>query len=313
MEKESHFARIYSEICLGYSEDIWQNSAIYIKHLSNLDSIEIDSFYEIALEKTKLVGIQTYKEKLNWLINKRLWDTNKDIEINKQKNYVESLQGTIQKLVFKSQKEQIEKTLKEELDKLNILLQERENLIGTTAEKIANQKVQFHCVQVSFFKDRELKNKFFTLEEINSLDDEDSYKLLSFYIDNIEKFNIKNIKKVAISNFFTNLFYICGDNIQSFFGKPIYLLTNYQSNLLSLGSYFKNLLSSNNNLPKDIIDDPEKIEEYIQKSRNFNETLDKIDPNAKSVGIVANSQDFKDMGLKRDESFYKSAGPSMEK
>lgn len=313
MEKESHFARIYSEICLGYSENIWQNRAVYIKHLSNLDSIQIDSFYEIALEKTKSLGIKTYKEKLDWIVEKKLWNSDKDIEINKQKDYVESLQKTIEKLVFKSQKVQIEGTLKEEIDKLNLLLQEKEVLIGTTAEKIANQKVQFYCIHVSFFKDKELKNNFFTLEEINNLDDEESYQLLSFYIENLEKFSISNIKKIGISSFFTNIFFICGENLQSFFGKPVYLLTNYQSNLLSLGSYFKNLLSSNPNLPKDIVDDPEKIEEYIQKSRNFNEVLDKVDPNAKSVGIVANSQDFKEMGLKRDESFYKSAGPSAEK
>ena len=145
------------------------------------------------------------------------------------------------------------------------------------------------------------------------MDDEDSYELLNLYIKNLEKFNIRNINKIAICNFFTNNFYICGENLYSFFGKPIYLLTNYQLSLLSSGLYFKNVFSSNPEMPKDIRDDPDKIEEYIERSRGFKDMLSKIDSNAQRVGIVASPQDFKDMGLQSNNSFMDSKGPSVEK
>jgi hypothetical protein len=313
VEKDSFFQRIFAEICLGYSEQFWKNSKIYIKHLSNLDSIELDGFYESFIKKSQESGIKTYNEKIKWLIEKKMWSLEKDIEVKQQEDYVDSLQQTHEKLIFKSQKAEVEKNLKEETKKLNILLEEKENLIGITAERIANQKIQFYCIYVSFFKDTDLKQKLFTLEEIDNLDDEDSSALLQIYIDIIDKYNLNNIKKVAISNYFTNNFYICGENLQSFFGKPIYLLTNYQSNLLSLGSYFRSIFSQNSDLPKEIRGDPEKIEQYVKKSHGLKDMMSKIDPNTQSVGIVAGNQDFEEMGLKRDLSVTKSDGPINQK
>ena len=313
MEKDIYFQRIYAEICLGYSEKLWKNSKVYIKHLSNLDGLELDSYYEQILDDIKKNGIRTYDEKIKWLTENKIWDVGKEITINQQKDYLDSLQKTYDKLIFKSQKTPLEKTIQEESRKLGQLLEEKENLIGTTAERIANNKIQFYYFYVSFFQDKKLDKKLFNLEEINNLDDDDSYELLRIYNENVEKFDSYNLKKIAISNYFTNNFYICGEHIQSFFGKPVYLLTNYQSSLLGLGMYFKNVFMNNQDLPEKVRNDPDKIEEFIKQSQGFKEMLSKIDPNAQSIGIVANKSDFEERGLIRDTSFINSKGPSVEK
>lgn len=305
--------QIYSEICLGYSKDIWKNSIVYIKHFSNLDLVEIDSFYNELLDGAKSKGIKSHSEKTEWLVSKKLWNKAKDMEIIEQQDFVDSLRKTNEKLIFPSQKKQNEKILEEESIKLNRLINDRENLMGLTAEKIANQKIQFYYVYLSFFKDQKLEDKFFTLENIHNLDDDESFELLNFYIEINENFNVKNIKKIAISNIFTNNFYICGENIQSFFAKPLYLLTNYQSNLLSYGSYFKHLLSTNPELPKNIKDDPEKLEEFIKQGQNFKDMIKKVDANVQSVGIPATKSDFEAMGLVRDTKILDSKGPQSEK
>lgn len=306
MEKDSYFQKIFAEICLGYSEILWKDSKVYIKHLSNLDSIELDSFYDNLLNKAKLSGIQTYEDKIKWLSDNKIWDINKDIEIKQQIEYVDSLKQTHEKLVFKTQKLEVERTLKEELIKLERLTDEKEDLVGTTAEKIANQKIQFYSIYLSFFKDIDLKDKFFSIKDIDDLDDDNSYQLLKIYINTIDRFGIQSMKKIAISNYFTNIFYICSDNLQSFFGKPVYLLTNYQLNLLSYGIYFKNIFMANSDLPEEIRYNPEKIEEFIKKSRGLKDMLSKIDPSSKSVGIIASNEDFKEMGLQRDNSTMKT-------
>lgn len=305
--------QIYSDICLGYSKDIWKDFPIFIKHLSTLDYIEIDYFSEKLLENIKKKGIKSRSEKIEWLIDKKLWNKSREIEINQQKDYVGTLQKTNEKLIFKSQKEQNEKILKEESNKLNVMIGERESLIGTVAEQIVNQKMQFYYIYFSFYKNKNLNNLFFTLEEINNLDDEDSYNLLSLHLDNNDNFDIKNIKKIAISPFFTNNFYICGDNIQSFLGKPVYLLTNYQSILLSYGAYYKNLLASNPELPAEMKNDPDKMEEFINKQKNLKEAMNKIDSKVQSVGIPATKSDFESMGLTRDTSIMDSKGPQTAK
>lgn len=305
--------KIYHEICLGYSKSTWKNSIIYIKHLSILDLVDLDSYYNEFLEEAKQNGIKNKEDKLEWLKNKNLWSVADEISLKKQQDFIDNLEKTNEKLVFKSQKVENEKLLKEGSEKLRILKQKKEELIGVTAEKIADRKIQYHYVYLSTFNDAEFKQKFFTLEEIYNLDEEDSNSILGLYVKNMEKFDKKNIKKITISNFFTDIFSICGDNINTFFGKPVYLLNNYQITLLSYGNYFKNVFMNNRDMPDNIRDDPEKIEEFIQRAVNFREMNSKIDSNAMSVGIVANNEDFESMGLKRDTSFLNSKGPSMEK
>lgn len=301
---------IFKEICLGYSNILWNNENVYIKHLSNFDIIDIESFYDQYLDAAKDRGIKDRKARLDWLESKNLWNKAKDIEIKKQEGFLENARKTRSKLFIKNQIHSHDKIIEEESKKLNILLAEREDLIGLTAEKIAEQKMQFYYMMISLFRDKKFENSYFSQKEMDDLDEDDSYRLLGFYSETMKRFGIKNIKKISISTFFTNNFYLCGENTQGFFGIPLYLLTNYQSLLLSYGIYFKNLLSNNPNLPPDILGDPDKMEEFVQRARSLQENIEKTDSSAKSVGLVgATSQDFKELNLKQDEDLLKNKRP----
>lgn len=309
--EDTALRNIYLEICNGYSKNNWKGSIVYIKHLSTLEAIELDCFYENKIEETKNKGIKTRQQKLEWLNEQKLWTKKDDQETSIQQEYVNNLIKTKEKLFIKNQIAQHQKMLDEEQIKLNNLINKRESLIGLTAETIADQRSQFNYVYSSFFRDIELKEKFFTINFIDNLDDEESLELLNFYIKTIEKFQVQNIEKIAISNYFTNSFYICGDNIKDFFGKPLYLLTNYQNHLVSLGQYFRNLLSSNSDLPEDVKGDPEKIKIFIQKAKNLQEALDKNKSETGRVGIVgATAQDFKELGIENNREFLNEKGPS---
>ena len=51
---------------------------------------------------------------------------------------------------------------------------------------------------------------------------------MTVYSKNNEKFKAEVLKKIALADFFTNIFYLCEDNVFNFYGKPVIILTFYQ-------------------------------------------------------------------------------------
>lgn len=290
--------RIYAEICRGYSRIEWMNEEVFVKHLTVFDHTEIDMLQFSALEDAKKRGILTEEQRLKWLNKKGLWTDKDEKELAHQRVYVENLEKTRSKLSIQIQINQIDKQLQEGREILHKLANKKERYIDLTAEKIANQKTQFEYIRLSFFKDKEMTKSIFDKKIMNEMSEEESYLLLALYIQLLENFSASNLRKIALQSFFTNYFYLCGDDIKSFFGKPIVELTNYQVNLLTYAQYFKSLLSQYD-VPKDIILDPDKIEEFAIKSKNAKDMLSKAGGQSGGrVGIVgAGTSDFKSMGV----------------
>lgn len=291
--------RIYAEICRGYSIESWRGENVYIKHLNNFDQVDIDIFYEKAYSDAKNRGLKTREERLKWLSDKGIW-TRKDISaLDMQRAFVENMKKTRSKMFLKSQIELLDKQIAEANQKLWTDIQKQEEMIGPTCEKSADQKIQFYYIYLSCFKDSGLTKYLFSKEEIDDLDDKESNELLSFYIKIVERFNQQALRKISVSNYFTNYFYICGDNIYSFFNKPISELSVYQINLLSYAIYFKSILTQNS-VPEDIREDPDKLEDYVKKSKNFKDAVDRAG-DGERVGIVGGTEDdFKALNIKND-------------
>ena len=77
-------------------------------------------------------------------------------------------------------------------------------------------------------------------------------------------------------SFFCNYFYLCDDNPQIFYGKPVVDLTFYQAEMFTYGRYFKNLAQeSKGSPPEEIRNDPDKLIEFYEVRRNADEILDK--------------------------------------
>lgn len=100
---------------------------------------------------------------------------------------------------------------------------------------------------------------------------------------------------------FLNLFYLSGDNIYHFYGKPIINLTFYQIELFSLASNFKNILSEfGNSIPKNIMNDPDKLLEYVELNRNYKKAFpeDKEGEGGGGRGIMgATKDDLETLGI----------------
>ena len=289
--------RIYAEICRGYSESEWNGKVVYVKHLTAFGQTEIEVFQEKAVEDALKRGILSEEERIKWLIAKGLWSTKEDADITAEKSFVENLEKTLSIAALEIQRKQLRGQLKEGKERLDKLLEKKSQVIGLTAERVAEQRTQYEHVRLSFFWDVEMTTPIFTKDDIEQLSDGDSMTILVRYIDIINRFSATNLRKIAIQPFFTNYFHLCAEDIRSFFGKPIVELTSSQANLLAYGQYFRSIFT-HNDIPKEIETNPDKIEDFVTKTKNMKEMMSHVkEQKGGRVGYVgASKEDFDAMG-----------------
>lgn len=289
----------YMEICRGYSSATWMKAPIFIKHLNVFDQTKIDQFRAEALRAALARGIKPENDILAYLEKKGLWTVKEAKELVQEEAYLENLRKTRSKIAFKIQADQLDKQIGEAERKIYQLAAKRSKLIGKTAERVADDKTQYEYVRLSFFKDVALTDPLFTLEDIGQLSDAESQAAMILYVDSINRFSQDVIKNISIQPFFTNYFYLCGEDLFNFFRRPIYELTMYQVNLLSYAQYYKAIMSQND-IPKDIAGNPDKIEDFVNRSRNAKNIVAKAgNQQGGRVGLVgATKEDFDAIGVK---------------
>lgn len=289
--------RAYAEICRGYSEATWNGQRVYMAHMTVFDQTEVDIYQARAFEDVKKRGVPTEVARLAWLKERGIWTDKDEMDLTHARTYVEGLRKTRANLAFKLQIEQLDKQIAEGVDELDKLVGRKMQAIGLTAERVAEDKVQFEYIRLSFYRDVNLTDPLFTAHEMAELSDEETDDLLMTYIGIITRLSADVVRRIAVQPFFLNQFALCGDDISRFFGAPIVDLTISQSNLLSYGHYYRNILSQNDFAP-DVARDPDKIDDAMNRARNFRQMNAKVQEHAGGfVGYVgATSDDFKTMG-----------------
>ena len=168
---------------------------------------------------------------------------------------------------------------------------EKKDLLGFTVEDYANKKINEYYMFNSLFKDKDLKYKFFSEEEFDELENKDLSEILEIY-NNLNKDYIdKNLKKIALSSYYLSLFNLSDDNPYYMYGKPIIYLTFYQMEVFGYARYFKNALSEAKHKPPDeYYEDPDKLIDWLESSKNVEEVLNKNESNQKKTeGAIATS------------------------
>ena len=117
---------------------------------------------------------------------------------------------------------------------------------------------------------------------------------------------INVLKRIALADFFTNIFYLCDDNVFNFYGKPVINLTFHQIEIYSYGRYFKSILqNSEDKIPEHIAEDPDKLIEWAESSKNVKDVLEKSsvsDKDGAATSIVgATKEDLAKAGISQDE------------
>ena len=303
----THLRRVYAEVCRGYYQTEWNGKPLYVRHLTTFDQTEIDGLEADALERTIKRGILTEESKVKWLESKGMWTADEENELARERSYMDNLLKTRAKAGLEWQVKQVDKQLDEARMKISRLANKRAGAIGLTAERVADQAVQFEYVRLSFFTDPQMALPLFSRADMDNQQEDESEGLLGLYIEALGRYSQDTIKQISLSPFFTNHFYLCGDDVSTFFGKPIADLTLYQVNLLSYGHYYRSIFSQHK-IPKDIADKPDEIESYITQSQNARDMLSRAGGEGGRVGIVgATKKDFKNMGVEDGTSTMRTA------
>lgn len=311
-EKDLVLKVALAEIINGYSTSTTEKfGKIFIKHFSNVDNAEIEQeysrIYHLALESS----LPTFEKREEEILLEGFWTKEKNSKLNELEKLIPNLKITKSKLFrevdIQSVQKQIDDTEKEILT-LKII---KNSLIGVTAESFANKKVNEFFIYQALFKDGDFKNKIFSDEEYNELDVNEIQELVNIYNSTLEKFNEKNIKKIAISPQFSNAFYLSNDDPYIFYGKPIIHLTFYQIDLFAHSKYFKSMIqNSAQKVPPEVMSDPDKLIEWFNATQTAEKLIDEAEKSlAKSgkesggggIAIVgASSTDIKKLGIAND-------------
>lgn len=293
--------RVYGEVCRGYSEITWRGQTVYVAHLTTFDQTDIDAAQCAAFDEAVARGVKTEAQRLKWLSDNKIWTSTDEIDLSKQRSYVENLEKTYSKAALKLQRDAVMVQLVEARAGLNKLTNRRFRAIDLTAERVAEQKVQYEYIRLSFYHDAALKNRIFTRESLRGLSDRDSDDLLIAYVEVNDRVSGESIRRISVQSFFANQLSLCGEAVHTFFGVPIVDLTLYQSNLLVYGRYYRSVFE-NHKVPKEIADDPDKVDDHIIRSTNAKNLLANTGVGEGGrVGIVgATGEDFTAMGVRDD-------------
>lgn len=231
---------LYREIIDGCSF----SNGFYIKHLCELEQIELIQKRQEFITKYVVEGIPTEEERLQRLKESEEWTDAKEADIVAYRQTISDNDKLIN-TVIPQQRAAIRKIIDEHRLSLARLLAERRTAIGTTAEELADRDNTSFMAYLSLYRDHDCKVPLFvTWEEFEGLEE----SKIIFYVDAIEealtRLQESNLRKISVLPFFLNAFSYSKDAIYTFLNKPIYKLTNYQIHLFSLGSRNLNILAN---------------------------------------------------------------------
>ena len=143
-DEKVNFRYLFKDIVHGFSEVNFEGVALYIKHLSALDQVDLEELEESFFHKASKRGLPTEKEILTRLKEEGMWTAADIAELTEQEKYVESLKNARKQLFIKHEiDDNIEQTKKAHL-KVVQLTMAKEELIGQTSEKYAKSRVSDH-------------------------------------------------------------------------------------------------------------------------------------------------------------------------
>lgn len=298
-EKEQRILRkSFSDVARGYSEVMYRGKKLYIKHLSHHDHVSLEvlhkEFYDYGINE----GLLSEKDALFNLEKEGIWTKEDERELDLLKAKIKQLVDAKKLCYLKEQVDNQNKSIKEEEEKFAGKFIQRVKLLGMTAEAFSEKKVNEYYIKESFYYDPEFKNKYLTEDLFDNLSDRSLQEIMGFYNEEIDVVGEKNIKKLAIQEFFQAYWSFANDNVCDFFGKRVCDLTYLQIKLASFARIFRNILNNNENIPEDIKQDPDKLLDYAKTVENTKEIVEKGSHGKGSQGDVVASTVF---GAKGDD------------
>ena len=289
-------ADIIVEIFDGFSVLDSSLGPIYIKHFHQLDTRKILGKRKLYIAQAEERGLLTESSILKMLFQDGMWDDKSEKEIQEKKKFIENLKNSISKIVLPSKRKEHKKLIDLEISKLNALSLEREKLIGLTAEKYAEKKVNKEFFESLLFLDEAFKTSPF--EDLDYQDIETAKELTDLEGKFFNRMSDENISKAVLSPFFSP-YMPYSEDVLNMFGEPLKNLTAFQLKMISYARSFLNIFkNSQKEIPDHIAKDPDLLIDFYNNQKTENNAKNKGESDATTY-FGANRNDIEQ--LKNDD------------
>ena len=265
--KEEFYISLIGEAFDGYTEIIFDDKPVYVKHVSIRDQRYLHKYYEkyrdIAIKK----GLETEKDRLKYVIEEEIWEDKDDQKIASLEYEVSNLKRTVRSIFLPSQQEAMNQTISEKLTEIQELKIKRKEVIGQTAEDYASIRSGDEILRFLLFKNKDLSEHLYTEEEFGELETWQISKLTSIQNDIQQRLSDSRIQEAVLRPFFSMYLSLCED-AYGFYRKPVTGLTIYQLRVVLFGRMFFNIFQFTDDIPEDIKQDPQKLIAFSEAQRN---------------------------------------------
>jgi hypothetical protein len=297
MESKYLTNKVFTDIINGYSTTEINGKKVFVKHFNVVDDTIVEYYKDLKYQEGLERGLKREEDQIKFLLEKGLWTEDNETELIQFQYYLDRLKDDLKVAWLPSQV----KSKKEDITNAEIQyyqkLEVKESLIGLSADRYANKQSNNFYIFNSLYKDINFSEKLYQEEDFESLDPEEINFLIHKFNRAIDDLNSDNIKKTACSNIFQNI-YALAENNHSFLGKPVCYFTYYQTSLISYGGYYKHILQDMQNVPDEIRNNPDKLEEQYTTSKNIQKIVNKNQRDNSTVGIMgATKEDIEALGL----------------
>jgi len=310
MEKEDQLRLLrksFSDISRGYSVALLEGNKVFIRHLSHHEQVDLDVLHKSFMLEGAKEGLPREATVLKRLKEEGEWTDKDEKDLEQHKLIIERLTEGKKVIFRKSDLETQIRLIEEEQRKYNEKMAVKLAAIGTTAELYADRKLNEYYIVESFFMDSACTKKVLTEDVFEHMTDQEVQDMIRLYNDEMEVVSDRNVKYLAIQDFFQVYWSMSPDNLYHFFGKPISHLTYFQVKLGSYARMFRDILSKADGLPDDVKNDPDKLLDYVRVGENAREKMENAKVASKndvvaSTMVGAKAEEYKAIGVKSDSS-----------
>ena len=291
--------KAFRDIVRGYSAVEYLGRLVYIKHLTPHDQVELEDITAVYYNDAKERGLPTEQDMLELLEREGDWTKEDEIFLEKTKDYIENMTLAKKKIVIKSAQDHQQKLIDSETLKVEKKNKEKQDLIGNTCEKYAQQRTHDFYILRSFYSSPCLGTPLYSEDEYDELTQPQVAVLVNTYNDVFKSFGEEGIQYLILEEFYSPYLSFAEDSMQ-FYGKPFCELTYNQIRMIVYTRIFKNIFDNNTNIPDKIRKDPKALLDFGSISEEEKEKFrSKFDSGSGSTIVGAKEEDYEYLGISK--------------
>lgn len=295
---DKELRKVFAEIIDGYTCSEAEGRNVVIRHLNNADQYALERHYDTIYNRAREKGLPTEEESLEVMIEADVWSREEESAIADLEVYVKNLEQTKKNLIIPSQITKINKDIDEGTADLLEKKNKRKSLLSETCESYARNKNNDYSIYLSLYRDKDLKEKFFTWDEFCEVPKSQLNEWFVTYMNETKHLSPENIKYLAINAMFALYYNLLGSkNLHTFFPQPIYELSFYQLNLLNYGKILNSILENIEGIPEEIKKEPDDLLAYAESKNKHKDLVDKSKDKQGFSVMGATKKDMDEIGV----------------